>query len=740
MPAKVSQIIDPLKSRFLLDYLLCLKEHHQYMGHVGTGVDTKVQAADQSTSNRLFVLPNFSDDYIDPGTSISSWQKQKGVYDLSDLLNKFKWLFLLGDPGMGKTTLTDRITYVLSDLDKRQAFSNYGELIPFTFTLRALDYSEVNNWEDLLRAYFKQDKFDGFREQLKDENNWEVIQTLFKNGQVLIILDGLDEISDNNLRRILAGVILSGITQYQHNYWWCTSRIVGFNQFEFWGLPPNEGKPVDEAREKKITNFKAGLKIFSKIGGALVPELGLVGTLVDIFSDISLKDGKKPFKEVYLAPFSDKQIAYFTQLWFENYEQRKPLREKKIMRFLEDLNAHPSIQHLARIPNMLSMMALFHNFNKRFPDGRIELYETVVKLYLDKIFTQRDLEKKHTLEIREEMACLRNIAFKMQEMRIENSEVKAVHLTISREEAKKISLERLLQLRQSIPQEELKDILEQYFQSLHQYSAILIPKTNNDYGFLHLSYQEYFAADALQAEMQQVMGWGANPDEQEKFWNKIKTLAQHAAWHETLVLFFEGFILYRSGGIQEANYAFKKIFNWDADKGTIDEGLFLAASKILTNEYVSKNFDNNQRLAILDHIWIKDGQYSFLSTHEILKSWGLKNGHYLELNDDSYLSKDNHFRWVKITTTTNLNHLIKYLDQAVFLKAKQLSWIDPNEIGQLLNLNSLNLDNNQIVDTAPLAKLNNLYSLNLDNNQIVDTAPLAKLNNLKSLNLSNNQI
>ncbi|MCG8327750.1 MAG: hypothetical protein MI974_08700, partial [Chitinophagales bacterium] len=40
----------------------------------------------------------------------------------------------------------------------------------------------------------------------------------------------------------------------------------------------------------------------------------------------------------------------------------------------------------------------------------------------------------------------------------------------------------------------------------------------------------------------------------------------------------------------------------------------------------------------------------------------------------------------------------------------------------------------------PLAKLNNLYWLNLDNNQIVDTAPLAKLNNLKSLNLSNNQI
>ncbi|WOH38619.1 PKD domain-containing protein [Thalassotalea fonticola] len=80
---------------------------------------------------------------------------------------------------------------------------------------------------------------------------------------------------------------------------------------------------------------------------------------------------------------------------------------------------------------------------------------------------------------------------------------------------------------------------------------------------------------------------------------------------------------------------------------------------------------------------------------------------------------------------------------AVTLNDNQLNNSDVNfaSLQYLTNTGStFNLQNNAIVDPAPLAQLAHLSELNLAGNQIVDASSLTNLTQLKKLNLSNNNL
>ena len=64
----------------------------------------------------------------------------------------------------------------------------------------------------------------------------------------------------------------------------------------------------------------------------------------------------------------------------------------------------------------------------------------------------------------------------------------------------------------------------------------------------------------------------------------------------------------------------------------------------------------------------------------------------------------------------------------------------PTEVGDLIHLKALDLENNQIQDLKPLEKLVNLTELYIQNNRIQDLKGLEKLVNLTALGLQNNQI
>jgi internalin A len=94
----------------------------------------------------------------------------------------------------------------------------------------------------------------------------------------------------------------------------------------------------------------------------------------------------------------------------------------------------------------------------------------------------------------------------------------------------------------------------------------------------------------------------------------------------------------------------------------------------------------------------------------------------------------------------NKNEIISIpakISQLINLKTLSLDnnqIVDIQTIGNLINLQTLSLQRNQIVDIQSLGNLINLQLLFLDNNQIVDIQSLRNLINLKTLFLENNQI
>lgn len=76
----------------------------------------------------------------------------------------------------------------------------------------------------------------------------------------------------------------------------------------------------------------------------------------------------------------------------------------------------------------------------------------------------------------------------------------------------------------------------------------------------------------------------------------------------------------------------------------------------------------------------------------------------------------------------------------LYLVAKDITDDELKQIGQLINLTTLNLDYNYIYDITPLANLTKLTDLHLGGNRISDITPLTGLTNLKSLNLNANLI
>jgi len=148
---KKENTTDPLNNAFLLNYLSLLKEGNKYMDFRGTGVDSRIRAVDRPDSDRLFVVPKFSEKYVDPKADFATWGIQH--------------------------TIDDLLTNHLSDLDKRKAFAKFGNLIPFVITLRDLKYDKIKDWKSLLKAYFEQSlKLKELGDSWKEKANWRTIQ------------------------------------------------------------------------------------------------------------------------------------------------------------------------------------------------------------------------------------------------------------------------------------------------------------------------------------------------------------------------------------------------------------------------------------------------------------------------------------------------------------------------------------------------------------------------------------
>ncbi len=678
-------MIDPNNHSFLLDYLRAVREAHRTIDFIDTGIATRESAASAHYSDRLYVVPDFSETYIDPQALEDQWPE---VLGLNDLTKGYKRLFLLGDPGMGKTTLVRRLATLMSNASNK-AFSPDGTpMVPFPLTLREINFAGVDSWEKLLAAYFTLPPYQ------KLTYDPELILKVFESGQAFVLLDGLDEVNAPALRKLLSDLALEGMERFPDCTWWFTSRIVGFNQAVF-------------LREVEYGEWEKNYKI------VVVDNDGTKLKMIRDQYEDSLVNQTYP--QLYLAPFSNAHIRRFMSLWFDVQEPNEMMRQQGLEKFMESLADHERIQHLARTPNLLTMMAIFFRMNQRFPDGRIELFKTIAKAYLDGINRKRNIKAQHRLSYAIQFQCMAALALEMQAMRAASDEKEHVQLTIVEDRAVEIFCQTFQATSRNHTEAEIAEQVAQYFRSLHYRSEILIPKTSDSYGFFHLSYQEYFAAEALQDKFREVTSRWAEDGAEDAFWERMQGYAETDSWHETIVLFFEGFHPDLGGSAKECVYAFEKIFEWEKETGAVRWRRGMAAAKVLTDAYISDSFSSAERFGVLDWLFI----YNLNNARSYLTTWGGKNGYYTELTPKHlFPSAPETLRWVK--SSGEVPHL--------------------NGLKEALNCVYLDLRKTQVSDLKPLAAMTRLRRLSLNETQVSDLKPLAAMTRLRRLSLNETQV
>ena len=133
-----------------------------------------------------------------------------------EALNRYSKLMLLGKPGAGKTTL---LKYTALKCSQGEIFS---DLVPIFVILR--QYAGTESQPRLL-DYISQDLY---AYNISDEAN---VKQLLQQGRAILFLDGLDEVRENDLHRVLED-LRSFSEQFYTNRFVITSRL-GSQEYVF---------------------------------------------------------------------------------------------------------------------------------------------------------------------------------------------------------------------------------------------------------------------------------------------------------------------------------------------------------------------------------------------------------------------------------------------------------------------------------------------------------------------------
>jgi predicted NACHT family NTPase len=239
-------------------------------------------------------------------------KKQDRVEGLKAVLQK-QQLMILGRPGAGKTTFLKRLAIECLN-------GNFlADRLPIFVTLK--EFAETINQPGLVNC------MGGF---VSPEYSQKDIQTVLEVGRGLVLLDGLDEVMEQDHDRIIRE-IREFAEQYSENHIVITCRIA--------------------AREY----------IFQQ------------------------------FTEVEMADFDDDQIQSFANKWFKTKEKNPKSTTGEM--FWKELESRKPVKELAANPLLLTLLCLEFDNSSAFPQSRSELYDRALNVLLSKWDGQRRIQR-----------------------------------------------------------------------------------------------------------------------------------------------------------------------------------------------------------------------------------------------------------------------------------------------------------------------------------------------------------
>ncbi|MEH2463910.1 NACHT domain-containing protein [Nostoc sp.] len=374
--------------------------------------------------------------------------------DLSHALRENQYCVILGAPGAGKTTLLRYLAlhFATAKRDGNETVIG-GEpqeelgkaLLPIFF--RIADYAERLQQEpelsllDYLRQFYRQwEAYFQDEAEAGTEMATLLLEKMYQ-GQCLMLLDGLDEVFEQESRRLIVERIDQFVNLFSSNKFVITSRIAGY-------------------RDVKLSSR---------------------------FAEFTIED------------MGSEQVEKFLERWclaIERAQQPEASEaqwqragDDQARKILEAIKDNEGVKRLTANPLLLTILALIHRNGERLPNRRVKLYELAVQTLTEDWQLGKKLPDapKVLLNQNEVVAFLAPLAYWMHE---EKPSGLVIEVEVEQQLAAKLA-----ELNDSdLESDSVRLAVQEFLRKVRETTGLFVERAPGVYGFMHLTFEEYFAA------------------------------------------------------------------------------------------------------------------------------------------------------------------------------------------------------------------------------------------------------
>jgi len=410
-PSMSDNVLQELKTEYFTN--ICAQ--YKYMDLSGISPRAGHNAKLIETQN-LFVPPQV--------TKVSHSGKVQLV-DFFQVLEK-PHAVVLGSPGSGKTMISKSIVYLIA----QGLVENLKNHTPVF--IRAIDYATALNKDPSLSIY-------EYITKKHLPKFGDLYERALQDNLCLIIIDGLDEISEPVSWVRTVRKIEQFVTEFHTNRVLVTSRIGVYGQSSYRG-----------------------------------------------FSQFTLKD------------FGEAKIKEFLEQWYYAVEdETTPLVEpaaieRKALDLWEAINSNSNIRQLAGNPLLLTIIALIHGQGKKLPSRRVELYQIITETLVEHWPLTRK-EQNLLFDPKNVLVVLEPIAHEILKSG-ETNRISEYDLLLL--------LETQISKMQGTTPAITKNLTDQFLKEIKEKTGFFIEKefdqySQSIYGFFHRTFAEYLTARDL---------------------------------------------------------------------------------------------------------------------------------------------------------------------------------------------------------------------------------------------------